>query len=89
MLRGVDGLSRGAGCRSEPHGEAQVNGFMAHRARRVVGVDDGSKLDRHAFLKICDIADVKVIITGCGAEAHGRPTLAWARRRGRLSVGCA
>ena len=41
---------------------------MVEHARRVVVVSDGSKLERHAFCRICDIASVSALITDSGAN---------------------
>jgi DeoR family transcriptional regulator, aga operon transcriptional repressor len=68
MFLGVDALSRTQGAAANHEGEAEVNRLMVHHARRVVVVADGSKLERHAFCKICDITDVHVLITDSGAD---------------------
>jgi DeoR family transcriptional regulator of aga operon len=68
MFLGVDSLSRAQGAAANHEGEAEVNRLMVEHARQVVVVADASKLERHAFCKICDISSVHVLITDTGAD---------------------
>jgi DeoR family transcriptional regulator of aga operon len=43
---------------------------MVAHARRVVVVADASKLERHAFCKICDLGDVDQLITDSAADPN-------------------
>lgn len=68
MFLGVDALSRSQGAAANHEGEAEVNRLMVHHARRVVVVADASKLERHAFCKICDTSSIDALITDTGAD---------------------
>ena len=68
MFLGVDALSRQHGAAANNEGEAEVNRLMVQHARRVVAVADGSKLQRHAFCKICDLASIDTLITDTSAS---------------------
>lgn len=69
MFLAVDALGKAHGAAANHEGEAEVNRLMVEHARRVVVVADGSKLERHAFCKICDISSVHALITDSGADA--------------------
>jgi DeoR family transcriptional regulator of aga operon len=69
MFLAVDALSRRQGAAANHEGEAEVNRLMAQHARLVVAVADASKLERHAFCKICDISSIDTLITDTGASA--------------------
>ncbi|TDP95112.1 DeoR/GlpR family DNA-binding transcription regulator [Labedaea rhizosphaerae] len=49
-------------------GEASINRIMTDRAHEKVAIVDSSKLDRHAFAKICALADLDCLITDRGAS---------------------
>jgi DeoR family transcriptional regulator of aga operon len=68
MFLGVDALSASQGAAANHEGEAEVNRLMIQHARRVVVVADGSKLERHAFCRICDFTEIDVVITDTGAD---------------------
>jgi len=68
MFLGVDALSRSQGPAANHEGEAEVNRLMVQHSRQVVVVADGSKLERHAFCRICGIADVDILVTDAGAD---------------------
>lgn len=68
MFLAVDALSKTQGAAANHEGEAEINRLMVEHARRVVVVADGSKLERHAFCRICDIASVSALITDSGAN---------------------
>jgi DeoR family transcriptional regulator, aga operon transcriptional repressor len=68
MFLGVDALSRAQGAAANHEGEAEVNRLMVDHARKVVVVADSSKLEGHAFCKICDLADIDVLVTDTGAD---------------------
>lgn len=63
VFLGVDALDISHGASAHHEGEASINTLMASRARQVVIVADGSKLDKHAFSRICPIDDVDVLVT--------------------------
>lgn len=69
MFLGVDALSPTGGAAANNEGEAEINRIMVQRARRVVVVADGSKLQRHAFCKICDVSDIDVVLTDTSADS--------------------
>jgi DeoR family transcriptional regulator of aga operon len=50
-------------------GEASINRIMTDRAHEKVAIVDSSKLDRHAFARICGLADLDCLITDRGASA--------------------
>lgn len=68
MFLGVDALSPTGGAAANNEGEAEINRIMVQHARRVVVVADGSKLQGHAFCKICDVSDIDVVLTDTTAD---------------------
>jgi DeoR family transcriptional regulator of aga operon len=48
-------------------GEASINRIMAGRAHRTVAIADSSKLGKHAFARICGLAELGCLITDRGA----------------------
>lgn len=68
MFLGVDALGAAQGAAANHEGEAEVNRLMIQHARRVAVVADGSKLERHAFCKICDVNSIDLVITDTGAD---------------------
>jgi DeoR family transcriptional regulator of aga operon len=68
VFLGVDALDVSHGASAHHEGEASINTLMASRAREVVIVADSSKLEKHAFSRICPIDDVDVLVTDRGAE---------------------
>ncbi len=69
VFLGVDALDVSHGASAHHEGEASINTLMASRARQVVIVADASKLERHAFSRICPIDDVDVLVTDRSAPA--------------------
>jgi DeoR family transcriptional regulator of aga operon len=69
MFLGVDALSLAAGAAANNEGEAEINRIMVQHSRQVVVVADGSKLQRHAFCKICDLSDIDIVLTDTTADA--------------------
>jgi DeoR family transcriptional regulator, aga operon transcriptional repressor len=65
---GVDAISVAHGASAYHEGEASINQLMVSRAREVIVVADSSKLGRHAFARICPIADVAVLVTDSTAD---------------------
>lgn len=63
VFLGVDALDVSHGASAHHEGEASINTLMASRARQVVIVADASKLERHAFSRICPIDDVDILVT--------------------------
>lgn len=63
VFLGVDAIDVSHGASAHHEGEASINTLMASRARQVVIVADSTKLDRHAFSRICPIDDVDVLVT--------------------------
>ncbi len=68
LFLGVDAFSKAQGAAANHEGEAEVNRLMVEHARKVIVVADGSKLERHAFCRICDIGSVSALITDSGAS---------------------
>lgn len=64
----VERRQQDAGAAANHEGEAEVNRLMVEHARQVVVVADASKLERHAFCRICDIGSANVLITDSGAN---------------------
>jgi DeoR family transcriptional regulator of aga operon len=64
----VDGISPRAGLTTQHEIEAGTDRALMARAQRVVVVADSSKLDRVAFARICELADVDELITDGGAD---------------------
>lgn len=68
MFLGVNAIGPAAGAAASDEGEAEVNRVMVQHARQVVAVADSSKLNRHAFWKICDISSIDTLVTDSGAD---------------------
>jgi DeoR family transcriptional regulator of aga operon len=66
-ILGVDGVDPWAGCTTYDHAEASTNAALVQRAARTIVVADASKLGHAGFARICDLADVEMIITDNGA----------------------
>ena len=67
MFLGVNAIGA-AGAAASDEGEAEVNRVMVQHARQVVAVADSSKLNGHAFWKICDLASIHSLVTDSGAD---------------------
>ncbi|MGH3520865.1 MAG: DeoR/GlpR family DNA-binding transcription regulator [Haloechinothrix sp.] len=67
VFLGVDAIDVALGACAHHEGEASINKLMVSRARQVVVVADSSKLERHAFARICPIEDVDILVTDSGA----------------------
>lgn len=65
---GVDGISAAAGLTTHHEVEAYTNRALIRRAARAVAVGDASKLERVAFARICDVAEIESLITDEGAD---------------------
>jgi DeoR/GlpR family transcriptional regulator of sugar metabolism len=63
LCLGVDAFSVAHGATAYHEGEAGINQLMVQRAREVIVVADSSKLDRHAFVRICPADRVAVLVT--------------------------
>ncbi|WP_020666811.1 DeoR/GlpR family DNA-binding transcription regulator [Amycolatopsis nigrescens] len=63
LVLGVDALDPEGGAFAHHEGEADINRLMVARAARVVVAADSSKLGHRAFARICEIADVDVVVT--------------------------
>jgi DeoR family transcriptional regulator of aga operon len=68
LCLGVDAISVSHGATAYNEGEASINQLMVTRAREVIVVADSSKLDRHAFARICPIDKVDVLVTDSAAD---------------------
>jgi DeoR family transcriptional regulator of aga operon len=68
-ILGVDGIDAVAGATAHHEGEASINQMMARQARTVVIVADSSKAGKRAFARICDPADIDMLITDAAVPA--------------------
>ncbi|MGH3661555.1 MAG: DeoR/GlpR family DNA-binding transcription regulator [Micromonosporaceae bacterium] len=68
VFLGVDAVDVNLGAAAHHEGEAAINGLMAARSRRIVVLADSSKLDRHAFARICPTERIQTLITDTGAS---------------------
>jgi DeoR/GlpR family transcriptional regulator of sugar metabolism len=62
-ILGVDAVDPRFGAATHDEGEADANRAMAERAQRVVVAADATKLGRRAFARVCDTAEISVLIT--------------------------
>jgi DeoR family transcriptional regulator, aga operon transcriptional repressor len=62
-ILGVDGLDARVGATAHHEGEASINHLMAARAEHVMIVTDSSKLGQHAFVRVCGLDEIDVIVT--------------------------
>lgn len=62
LFLGVDALST-KGAFTTDDGEAEINGRLAAQAHRVVVIADSTKLEAHAFARICALSDIDQVIT--------------------------
>jgi DeoR family transcriptional regulator of aga operon len=67
-ILGVDGLDAVAGATAHHEGEASINRLMAQRAQRVAIVADSSKLAKRAFVRVCGIDEIDVVVTDATAD---------------------
>ncbi len=65
---GAEGVDVLDGITASHEGEAEINGLLVSRARRVVVVADSSKLGKVAFARICGIKAVDELITDLDAD---------------------
>lgn len=65
---GVDGLDLDGGASAHDEDEANINGLMAARSRRVVVVAESTKLGRRDFAHICNLDAIDILITDRGAS---------------------
>jgi DeoR family transcriptional regulator, aga operon transcriptional repressor len=68
LCLGVDAFSVAHGATGYHEGEAGINQLMVARAREVIVVADSSKLDRHAFVRICAAEQVSTLVTDRAAD---------------------
>lgn len=68
LCLGVDAFSVTHGATAYHEGEASINQLMVTRAREVIVVADSSKLDRHAFVRICGVDQVTTLVTDKAAD---------------------
>jgi DeoR family transcriptional regulator, aga operon transcriptional repressor len=64
---GAVDVSHGATCHNES--EADINRYMTGRAEQVVVVADASKVGERVFARICDTADIDILVTDASAAA--------------------
>ncbi len=65
---GAEGVDLADGITASHEGEAEINGLLVSRARRVVVVVDSSKLGKAAFARICGLGAVDELITDVDAD---------------------
>lgn len=65
---GVVGLDATHGASAHDEAEAAINRMLCERAERVVVAADSSKLGHRAFARICDVAQVDILVTDTGAD---------------------
>lgn len=75
LVLGVSAVGSDGGLFTHHDGEASVNAALASAARRVMVVADSSKLETTAFARICELADVDVLITDTGITAAQRAAI--------------
>lgn len=63
LMLGVDALDPDLGAFAHHEGEAAINQLMVRQARSVVVVADSTKLGRHAFVRICPLDQIDVVVT--------------------------
>lgn len=68
VFLGVDGVALGYGATTHDEGEASINGVLASRAKQVVVVGDSSKIGKSAFVRICPLEDIDVLVTDEDAD---------------------
>lgn len=69
LILGVDALSAATGATCQHEGEAGINALMVARADRVIVVATGEKIGGRGFARICQIADVDILVTDERADA--------------------
>ncbi|MET9497580.1 DeoR/GlpR family DNA-binding transcription regulator [Streptomyces sp. NPDC006552] len=65
---GVVGLDVVHGASAHDEAEAAINRLLCERAERVVVAADSSKLGHRAFARICDLAQVDILVTDVAAD---------------------
>ncbi|MFD7296659.1 DeoR/GlpR family DNA-binding transcription regulator [Streptomyces sp. NPDC059897] len=65
---GVVGLDVTHGASAHDEAEAAINRMLCERAERVVVAADSSKLGHRAFARICDVAQVDILVTDTAAD---------------------
>ncbi|MFC0439816.1 DeoR/GlpR family DNA-binding transcription regulator [Kutzneria buriramensis] len=68
IFLGVDHLDPQHGATASNEGEAAINRLLTERSGRVVAVTDSSKLGGAAFVRICAVEDIDVLITDVHAD---------------------
>jgi len=63
---GVNAVDAEHGVSVHHEGEASINRLLAERAQRVVVAADSSKIGKRAFARVCDLAQVDVLVTDAG-----------------------
>ncbi|MFV0463127.1 MAG: DeoR/GlpR family DNA-binding transcription regulator [Nostocoides sp.] len=66
LVLGVNAIDVEHGLFTHNDGEAAVNAALVAAARRTIVVADSSKLNAHAFARICGVEDCAVLITDAG-----------------------
>ncbi|MDP5210601.1 MULTISPECIES: transcriptional repressor AgaR [unclassified Microbulbifer] len=66
VFLGVDGIDFQGGITTHFEYEANLNRLMCKVARQVIAVTDSSKFNRSGVHKICDFADIDILITDAG-----------------------
>lgn len=64
---GADGIDPDFGISARDEQEARVNGVFVKNAQLVVVVVDSTKLGQRGFVRICQVADVDIVVTDTGA----------------------
>ncbi|MFI6873649.1 DeoR/GlpR family DNA-binding transcription regulator [Streptomyces sp. NPDC050400] len=65
---GVVGLDVEQGASAHDEAEAAINRLLCERAERVVVAADSSKLGHRAFARICDVAQLDILVTDTAAD---------------------
>ncbi|GAA1970869.1 DeoR/GlpR family DNA-binding transcription regulator [Nocardioides panacihumi] len=68
-ILGVNALDPTWGAKVADEDEAQINRLMAERARTTIIVADSSKLSARAFVRVCPLGEIDVLVTDAGAGA--------------------
>lgn len=70
---GADGIDSEFGISARDEQEARVNGSFVKNAQRVAVVVDSTKLGQRGFVRICQVAEVDIVVTDTGADpAHAQ-----------------
>lgn len=70
LFLGCNGVHPSAGVTNINLEEADIKRQMLRAARRVIAVADGSKIGQIQVVRLCDIVDLDLLITGQSADAR-------------------